>query len=190
MRKREFPMKVMIAIATASMLFLSACGEIGDARYDKWRRYTDQADGYVILIPPTWSAEDEVVPGYRGTRFVPTDTYTGDIAAFVYYAVMVKDLENTDVDFAQFCEATIQDLLRGIWNDLRLESSAGQFGGKPAMIYEMYGKPLYTEYALRGQTCAVSHNGKLYLFMTSATDGSYEGLGEEFELMRNSLRFE
>lgn len=180
---------VLVVVSAIACTFL-ACGQIGDARYDKWKRYTDPDDNYVILIPPDWSASDEVVPGYRGTRFTPVEDYSGDIAAFVYYVVMVKDLENPDVDFAALSERTIRELLRGIWTDLKLESSAGEFAGEPAMIFEMEGTPLYTDYTLRGRTHAVKHDGKLYLFMISATDGSFEGLGEKFSLIQRSVSFE
>ena len=191
MNMRRAEMRTAGVFVVALLLLASACGgEIGDVRYDKWRRYTDEADNYVVLIPPDWTASDEVVPGYRGTRFAPTEKYSGDIASFVYYAVMVKDLEDPDADFAEISESTIRDLLRGIWTELELERSAGEFAGKPAMIYEMYGTPLYTEYSLRGQTAAVIHEGKLYLFMASATDGSYEGLAEEFGLIRRSVQLD
>ena len=176
------------ALMLSLSLILFACGEIGDIRYENWARYTDKADGYVILVPPNWSAEDETIPGMRGTRFIPTDKYTGDMAGFVYFAVIVKDIGSDTQTPDVRSEKIVSELTTGIWTQIQTEKKVGTFAGKPAILYNLKGIPLYTEYKLKGDIIAFDHQGKMYILFSSATENSYEALKETFGLARKSIK--
>jgi len=61
-----------VAAVAVAMLPAAAC-TMEDARYFGWNRYVDKDDGYEILLPPKWEAEEELMPGIRGTRLYSTE---------------------------------------------------------------------------------------------------------------------
>lgn len=181
--------KCLLLASLIALFSLSlACSPQADPRYAGWNRYTDEADGYIVLVPQPWEATDDTRPGIRGTRFNPTVTYSGDMAGFVHFSVLIFDpLPAGDTPDAR-AEAAVRALVAGNWQDVTMKTATGTVAGVSTAVFELTGTPLYSGYTLQGRTDVLEFEGKLYVLFAGATTNSWPELVETFDLIRNGFR--
>ena len=170
---------LIAAITALSILFLfTACGDIGDPRFNGWAKYKDTEDGYTLFVPPDWSVSGFNIPGTRSSRFYNEIMYTGDRSAFVYFAVIVVDEKDNTRPLEEVSRETIKKLTTGIWKNFNLKTRENS-GDR--LVFTLSGDPFYSSYRLRGKVVVLRHKNKTFYLMASGTNAAYKELEETYE---------
>lgn len=166
-------------LAVVLTVALVSCGEIGDPRYNGWAKYTDKADGYSLFVPPEWNVSDFNIPGMRGSRFYNEIMYTGDRSAFVYFAVIVRDEEDTTLSLEKTGRQEIALFTEGIWKNLKIQTSGES--SETQTKFHLSGEPYYSSYKLKGEVHIYRIEGKLYYLVASGTSAAFSELKPTYD---------
>jgi hypothetical protein len=183
--RRYLPLLAIITLALVSML---ACQQEYDAAYDGWKRYQDQADGYEILIPRDWTADDDIVLDYRSTRFAFVEKYNGPESVFIHISVTCQDLE------AELTEAEIEAKVMALpiiasWEKPTATIAIGKLANKEVTTLRILGKSNFVSDNLAATVYVRQAEGKLYIVTASSTERTFPEVSELYGKILKSFKW-
>ena len=176
------------AALMAALMFLGSGCNLEDPRVLGWNRYTDEADGYEILVPPEWAAEDEMMADMRGTRLYPTDVTSPPLAGNVYYSIYVRDLAPEDGTLADRARPSLDALLKGLWCNVEAKREEGDLNGVAAVRFTVEGDSCASGVRLNAIVVVLHHGNREFVLFASATRESYPRLEERLMLIHSSFK--
>ncbi len=177
----------LLAAASLILLLLAACDRDHDPRYAGWNRYTNEDDGYVILLPPGWVVEGEMMLNMRGVRLYDQELLTPPLAGRVYYSIYVKGREGEAQPLAQRATALVDDLLLGLWCENEISSDSGTLAGLPAARFKIAGHDCASGITLKALVMVLEAEGRDFILFATSTGESWIVFEEIFELMHSSF---
>jgi len=177
----------LLAAAALTLLLLVACDRDHDPRYSGWNRYTDEDDGYVILLPPGWVVEGEMMQTMRGVRLYDKDMVTPPLAGRVYCSIYAKDRDADAPPFAERATALVDGLLRGLWCDNQITQESGNLAGLPATRFAIAGYDCAVGISQRALVMVLEAEGKDFILFATSTNESWLVFEETFQLMYSSF---
>ena len=178
---------ITFALLTALVFFGAGCG-LEDSRLMGWNRYPDEDDGYEILLPPNWAAQDELMAEMRGTRLFPTDVTSPPLAGNVYFAIYVRDLGPDAGNLAERARPSLDNMLRGLWCEVEIERHEITRSGVAAVRFVVLGNECATGVRLNAIVVVLHHDRREFILFASATRDSYPRLEETLKLMHSTFK--
>jgi hypothetical protein len=181
--------KMVGCLALSAVLIATACDPESDPRYNGWNRYTDADDGYVILVPPSWVVEGEMMTDMRGVRLYDQKIIAPPLSGHLYFSIFVKDLqEKSKRTLDERAHAYLDRLLLGLWCDNKIKSNPGSLAGKKAVLFDITGHDCASGIALRALVAVLNAGNKDFILFGTSTRESWRDYSDTINLLHNSFR--
>ena len=177
-----------VALILFALFSFIACGQEYDSSYNDWKRYRDQIDGYQILVPREWTADDDVVPEYRSTRFSYIQKYSGQEASFVYISVTCQDIE-TELSDEELKAKVLALPAIASWNQTSATLGQGTLAKEQVTTLQLAGNSNFVEDNLQATAYIRQHENKLIIVISSSTDNILKEVGTTYGKVLRSFRW-
>jgi hypothetical protein len=181
----------LAAVLILSLMATTACGPENDPRYNGWNRYTDDDDHYVILVPPEWIVEGEMMLGMRGVRLFDQRIITPPLTGRLYFSIYVKDIKAEDkTPLDKRARSLVDGLLRGLWCDNEMKSESGKVVDVPAILFDISGHDCASGIGLRGLVAVFEAGNREFILFGTSTTETWHIYEETMNLLIGAFRLQ